>query len=369
MAAINRVNTFDDWIDYFKEWRETIGIDPKYFDDYPFETKLEDIPSDEIEFGDFAGQRKWETAMEIPDQRIRDGVLNMIVYQGDTEFASVEQQRSLFDKAPSEYDLQCLVRVMAEEMRHGWQMCYLLVKYFGQTGKIEAQKQLERRSWKHNRLLGSFNEDVDNWLDFFTYTNFVDRDGKFQLKMLSKSSFAPLARSVTAMLKEEAFHMSTGNNGLTRIVKQGKVPTKFIQKYFNKWIPTAYDLFGKDSSSTANWSYVWGVKGRFDEGETTDPVDKQALNERSRQQFRDEVAGLIERMNKHIPDSETKLYTPHMKFNRSIGDYADQCYTVTGEPVPEDKYEDYKKEVLPTAEDKKELETILAGDGWIEPRN
>ncbi|MCR4315544.1 MAG: hypothetical protein NUW37_04245 [Planctomycetes bacterium] len=52
-----------------------------------------------------------------------------------------------------------------------------------------------------------------------------------------------------------------------------------------------------------------------------------------------------------------------------IGDYADQCYTVGGEPVAEDKYEDYKREVLPTEEDKKELESILAGSDWIEPRN
>ena len=108
---------------------------------------------------------------------------------------------------------------------------------------------------------------MDNWLDFFTYTQFIDRDGKFQLKMLSTSAFEPLARSMGPMLKEESFHLGTGNNGLLRIVKAGRIPPEMIQKYFNKWVPTAFDLFGTDNSSSAHWAYVWGLKGRFDERE------------------------------------------------------------------------------------------------------
>src|SRR5262249_56346801 len=133
-----------------------------------------------------------------------------------------------------------------EEMRHGWQMCHLLVNNFGETGKIEARKLLERRSWQNTRLLGSFNVDVDNWVDFFTYTEFVDRDGKFQLNMLSTSSFAPLARSMGPMLREEGFHMGTGHMGLQRIARGGRVPAALLQKYVNKWGSTAYDLFGQD---------------------------------------------------------------------------------------------------------------------------
>ena len=181
-----------------------------------------------------------------PDQHIRDALLNLIVYQGDTEFASVEQQRHLLETSPRDYDTDSVCRIMTEEMRHGWQMCHLLINHFGDSGKIEAQKLLERRVLAEHRLLGSFNVDVDNWLDFFTYTDFVDRDGKFQLNMLSTSGFAPLARSMGPMLKEEAFHLGTGHMGLKRIVRAGGVPPALMQKYFNKWISTAYDLFGED---------------------------------------------------------------------------------------------------------------------------
>ena len=137
------------------------------------------------------GRKKWENVRQIPTQNIRDALINLIVYQGDTEFASVEQQRCLFETAPRDYDRSALTRVMIEEMRHGWQMCALLVDHFGPSGKVEAQKMLERRAFENKRLLGAFNEDVDNWLDFFTYTDFVDRDGKFQLQMLK---YRPLLR-------------------------------------------------------------------------------------------------------------------------------------------------------------------------------
>src|SRR5256885_17055795 len=111
-------------------------------------------------FGDYAGRAKWETVLQIPDQRVRDTLLHLITYQGDTEFASVEQQRNLLNTAPSEYDLQSAIKITREEMRHGMQMSYLLVKYFGSSGKLEAQKLLERRAFDNSRLLGAFNQEV-----------------------------------------------------------------------------------------------------------------------------------------------------------------------------------------------------------------
>jgi benzoyl-CoA 2,3-dioxygenase component B len=360
-----KIASFDDWVDYFRQWQKDIGYDPSLLGDYKFETKLGEIHTPEIEFGDFRGQRKWERAEQIPNQSIRDALLNLIVYQGDTEFASVEQQKNLLDNAPTDYDRQSLIRVNSEEMRHGWQMCYLLVNYFGDSGKLEAQKMLERRASQGNRLLGSFNAPVNNWLDFFTYTQFVDRDGKFQLTMLSHSSFAPLAQSVTAMLKEEFFHMFTGNTGLTRIVRANKIPVPIIQKYFNKWLSTAYDLFGTDHSSSAQWAYVWGLKGRYDEHEAKAPADKQRLNELSRDHYMVESQRLIDALNQFIPADEPRLYAPHLNFHRSIGEPAGKMYSVTGEPLSPEPYQKHVAEVLPSPEDERILSEIFKEKDWV----
>ena len=246
-----KIGNFSEWVGLFNDWRKEIGVDHDEIRGFNFDTLFGAIETDDIQFGHWKGRKKWENLRQVPTQQIRDALINLIVYQGDTEFASVEQQRWLFQSAPSEYDRKALTRVMIEEMRHGWQMCALLVEHFGHSGKMEAQKMLERRAFENRRLLGSFNEDVDNWLDFFAYTDFVDRDGKFQLQMLKYSAFAPLGRSMSYMLREEAFHMGTGNTGLQRIAEAGVIPSWLLQKYLNKWISSSLDLFGTDHSSSA----------------------------------------------------------------------------------------------------------------------
>jgi benzoyl-CoA 2,3-epoxidase subunit B len=368
--ALQKIATFDDWIDNFRQWKKDIGLRlPKDFDDFPFEAKFGELKTEEIEYGDFAGNRKWERVMQIPLQPVRDALLNLIVYQGDTEFASVEQQRYLLESAPSRHDLESACRIMVEEMRHGWQMCNLLVNHFGETGKVEARKLLERRAWDNNRLLGSFNVNVDHWLDFFTYTDFVDRDGKFQLNMLSTSAFAPLARSMGPMLKEEAFHLGTGHMGLQRIVKRSVIPLPIVQRYINKWVPTAYDLFGTDHSSSAQWLYVWGLKGRYDEGKQDTRADKEHLNENSREMFHAEVKNLIDQVNRFVPAGAEKLYAPDLKFHRAIGDFKGQPWSVTGEELSPEKYASHLAETLPGPQDESALKDIFSsGETWIEPR-
>jgi len=365
---VRKLGNFDDWIDYFRYWQDSIGLPQGELRTFTFDAKFGDAEVPHIEFGHYKGQRKWPSVMHIPDQRIRDALLNLIVYQGDTEFASVEQQRTLLQHAPSDYDLLSLQRVMTEEMRHGWQMSYLLCTYFGDEGKREAAKLLDRRADEGERLLGSFNEIVDNWLDFFTYTQFIDRDGKFQLKMLSYSAFDPLSRSMGPMLKEESFHLGTGNNGLLRIVKAGKMPPEVIQRFFYKWIPTAFDLFGTDNSSSAHWAYVWGLKGRYDERENTQEPDKAKLNEYGRGLYRQEIVKLIERLNMFIPERERQLKVPDLKFNRRIGLYAHQHFTVDGEPMDADRYPAYRTDMLPRQEDIALVHAIEKEPDWIEPR-
>jgi hypothetical protein len=170
------------------------------------------------------------------------------------------------------------------------------------------------------------------------------------------------------MLKEESFHLGTGNNGLLRIVKAGKMPPEVIQRFFYKWIPTAFDLFGTDNSSSAHWAYVWGLKGRYDERDSSIEADKTKLNELSRGLYRQEIVKLVERLNMFIPDRERWLKVPSLQFNRRIGMYGHQCFTVDGEPIDADKYAAYRESVLPRPEDITLVHDIEKEQGWIEPK-
>ena len=366
----DKIATFDDWKDLFYKWQKDIGFDASLIKDYKFDAIYDEGTSPEIEFGEFKGRNKFEKVLDIPTQDMRDSLLHLIYYQGDTEFGSTEQQRKLLDTAPSEYDRQCLLRVMREEQRHGWQMCHVLISHFGDSGKLEARKLLERRAYEGTRLLGAFNKEMENWIDFFTYTCFIDRDGKFQLTMLHHSSFAPLSRSMGPMLKEEAFHLFTGQSGLSRILKGGKVPVEILQKYLNKWLSTGYDLFGKDHSSAAARFYRWGFKGRYDETTAVaPPADLERMNEEARSLYYNEDCQIIATLNQLIPEGQPKLRAPDPKFNRQIGEYVGKTYSVDGQPLSNTEYQDHLKTVLPGPEDRTALESVFKDKNWMTAGN
>ena len=171
-----------------------------------------------IGFGDSKGGAAWQ---DVPGE-FRGTLRRLIVTQGDTEPASVEQQRQLGATCPSLYDLRNLFQVNVEEGRHLWAMVYLLQAHFGRDGREEANAMLQRRSGDRDRprILAAFNEATPNWLAFFMFTFFTDRDGKFQLASLAESGFDPLARSCRFMLTEEAHHMFVGESGVGRIVQR-----------------------------------------------------------------------------------------------------------------------------------------------------
>ena len=218
----------------------------------------------------------------------------LIVIQGDTEPASVEQQRHLGQTAPSLYDMRNLFQVNVEEGRHLWAMVYLLQKYFGADGREEADMLLERQSGSedHPRMLGAFNEATPDWLSFFMFTYFTDRDGKMQLEALAQSGFDPLSRTCRFMLTEEAHHMFVGETGVGRTIQRtceamkeagitdpydinavralGVIDLPTIQKKANMHYSLSLDLFGSEISTNAANAFNSGIKGRYREAKLED---------------------------------------------------------------------------------------------------
>jgi hypothetical protein len=168
------------------------------------------------------------------------------------------------------------------------------------------------------------------------------------------------------MLKEEAFHLFTGQSGLTRIMKAGKVPVEIIQKYLNKWLSTGFDLFGKDYSASVRRFFNWGLKGRFNESKNLEePAEPERLNDNARRLYRAETEEIVRGLNQLIPEGQPKLYVPDIKFHRGIGDYTGKMYSVHGEELSADAYEKHLAEVLPSAADEKKLEAIFKEGDWI----
>jgi benzoyl-CoA 2,3-dioxygenase component B len=350
-------------------------------------------PQRKIHFGDHLGEPAWQ---DVPGEH-RANLRRIIVTQGDTEPASVEQQRHLGLTAPSLYDLRNLFQVNVEEGRHLWAMVYLLHKHFGRDGREEAQALLERRSGDANnpRILGAFNEATPDWLAFFMFTYFTDRDGKFQLCALAESAFDPLARTTKFMLTEEAHHMFVGESGVSRVIQRtaqamnqlqtddaaklraaGVIDLGTVQRYLNFHFSVTVDLFGADQSSNAATFYSSGLKGRFEEGKRSDDhvlkgqtyrvleardnqlVEKEvpllnALNEVLRDDFiKDSVAG-IGRWNKVLEKAglPQRLTVPHKAFHRNIGALAGVKVSPEGRVVSRSEWDANQSRWLPSQED------------------
>ncbi len=349
-----------------------------------------------IGFGDRRGEPVWTA---VPGE-LRSDLRRLIVVQGDTEPASVEQQRLLCHTAPSLYDLRNLFQVNVEEGRHLWAMVYLLQAYFGRDGRDEADLLLTRHSGDADRprILGAFNEPTTDWLSFFMFTYFTDRDGKFQLASLAESGFDPLARTCQFMLKEEAHHMFVGAGGVGRVVQRtaelmrehdtddvtpyGGINLATIQRYLNLHYSLSLDLFGAETSTNAANYYAAGLKGRFQEAARPDDhrlhdqsrtilaVDDDrmverpvaalsALNATLRDDYIDDCQRGVDRWNRTLAPLGEQVRLPHVGFNRRVGAFGGRHVTPDGELMSETEWEAHRAEWLPTDADRDQVTAVM----------
>jgi benzoyl-CoA 2,3-dioxygenase component B len=372
-----------------------------------------------VPFGQHFGEPAWQ---EVPGEH-RAMLRRLVVIQGDTEPASVEQQRHLGKTAPSLYDLRNLFQVNVEEGRHLWAMVYLLHKYFGRDGREEADELLRRRSGSADapRMLGAFNEATPDWLSFFMFTYFTDRDGKMQLHSLAQSGFDPLSRTCRFMLTEEAHHMFVGETGVGRIIARtceamkeagisdpndatriralGVIDLPTIQKKLNLHYSLSLDLFGSEVSTNAANAYNAGIKGRYQEtkidddhrlADSTYPVLKlvdgaikrvdepalTALNMRLRDDYTNDCAKGLLRWNKIITTAgiDFTVALPHVAFHRQIGEFKDIQAAPTGDLIDDAAWGKRKGEWLPSGEDGEFIASLMTSvsepgkfAGWIAP--
>ena len=359
------------------------------------------IESKKISFGEHQGEDVWQ---EVPGE-YRSTLRRLIVTQGDTEPASVEQQRLLGLSAPSLYDLRNIFQVNVEEARHLWAMVYLLHAYFGRDGREEAEAMLERHSGDADkpRILGAFNEETPDWLSYFMFTYFTDRDGKYQLSSLAESGFDPLARTCQFMLTEEGHHMFIGETGVGRVIERtcqvmdelktddperireaGAVDMPTLQKFMNFHFSVSVDLFGQELSTNAANYFNQSLKGRFQETQIDDdhrlldgtwPVEMvkgdsivteeqpalNAVNERLRVEYIIDCKRGLTRWNRNIKKFgiDFQFTVPHRGFHRQIGHFSDYKVSPRGKIVSEAEWTHHHNDWMPSEDDRAFVQSLM----------
>lgn len=418
----------DGFQDFPVYLRTAVGVDPKGWAKFDYVKMPEyrwgillapQVEGRTIPCGEHYGDPVWQ---EVPGE-YRAMLRRLIVIQGDTEPASVEQQRHLGATAPSLYDMRNLFQINVEEGRHLWAMVYLLQKYFGRDGREEAEELLVRRSGSEDqpRMLGAFNEATPDWLSLFMFTYFTDRDGKMQLESLAHSGFDPLSRTTRFMLTEEAHHMFVGETGVARVVQRtvdamksagiedpydidairslGVIDLPTIQKKLNLHYTLSLDLFGQEVSTNAANAFNAGIKGRYQETRIDDdhrlkdatyPVAQivdggielvnmpalSAINMRLRDDYTKDCEVGITRWNRTISKAgiDFTLTLPHEGFHRHVGVFSTVAVTPEGKIISKDEWEARRDEWLPNKADGDFVSSLMVQvtepgqyAGWIAP--
>lgn len=311
-----------------------------------------DTPST-ITIGKDAGKPKVHECRNLHGEQGKR-LLEIIKAQASTEFGSIQQHQGTLDKATDDEERFFVMRVMAEELRHGYQMFDLLARddwgaLVGQTCDDFVEEVLSMKTGSH--VLGAFNIEYDSFLDSIVFAAIIDRVGKYQLTMQKVCAYRPMGSSMTPMLEEEAFHLVAGVFPLRKWLRKAAegepgVSTAMVQRYLNKWIPRGYEMFGHEKGGQTN------IEMGF----------KDMTNEQALANYKAEIERMVEDLNRvyvraRCPDlkgpdvaervrwllahHEEKdgvrwdelLYIPEIQYFRRRGMYAMQRHGARGEDL------------------------------------
>src|SRR6266850_1348313 len=376
-------NAIDDWQQ--KNFPE-LEILMRHWDDHfkgqpPFQllAKIGDLKSDIVEVGQYAGRKRFERAKDMVGNAFFSA-RDIVRAQASTELGSIQQHRLTLDRAVSDKAKFAVLRIMAEELRHAYQMFWVLdgdqtwkKPGLGDVAKQTMEELLGMELGGH--VLDAFNIDFNDFLDNVTYATVIDLVGKYQLEMQQVFSYAPMARSMGPMLQEEAFHLGSGRSLLKEIGQmaargEGDYSVEDIQRALNLWVPRGLEMFGNEhggdtavtfgfkdkTNGTAQSEYVDEVRG------VVRNVNVAIVQERIPNASREDAHQLIDEIERSGDPKkgikpEELVSLPDNKFFRKRGpeEIIFQPYDLCGQPITRDgrllspdEYLQYLSTVLPS---------------------
>jgi benzoyl-CoA 2,3-dioxygenase component B len=345
---------------------------------YQLMAKIGKLQSEAIQYGRFTGKPKIEQAGEMVGNMFYSA-RDIIRAQASTELGSIQQHRLTLEQAPTEQMKVAVLRIMAEELRHAYQMFWVFDH--DPTWKKPGHPDIASETLDEllsmtlgNHVLDAFNIPFHNFLDNIVFATFIDLVGKYQLEMQKVFSYAPMGRSMGPMLSEEGYHIGSGRGFLRDLAVAAtndgaKYSLQEIQKVLNAWIPRGVEMFGNERGGET--SVAFGFKDRN--------------NGTAQSEYYNEVREVVELVNVAIaqarvseisaPDArslvrevqdtcetmkgvspEDLLYVPDTKFFRSRGmeelvympyDVRGELLMESGKPISGERYLDYLATTLP----------------------
>ncbi len=243
----------------------------KFYSQTPFAlvAKIGKLNNENIVFGRMAGKPRFESAGDMVGNMFYSA-RDIIRAQASTELGSIQQHRLTLEEAPTDQMKMAVLRIMAEELRHAYQMFWVLDH--DHSWKKPGHPDIANETMEEllamelgNHVLDAFNIPFSNFLDNVVFATVIDLVGKYQLEMQKVFSYAPMARSMGPMLSEEGFHIGSGRGFLKELAvgatnDTGHYSIEEIQKALNAWIPRGVEMFGNERGGET--AVAFGFKDR-----------------------------------------------------------------------------------------------------------
>lgn len=291
-------HNFKDYPVLMENWEKYFPTDEKFC----LCAKLELGTPETVQIGEFKGEAKRMKPDQLTEEQAAH-LLAIIRAQASTEFGSIQQHAGTLERAMDDQDRFWVMRVMAEELRHGYQMLHLLLSedWTHVSGGVKGEQMVEEilSMQTGNHVLDAFNLDYDSFVDNITFAAFIDRVGKYQLTMQKVCAYKPMADSMPPMLREEAFHLAAGVVPLRRFAQKAAqgdplVSMTAIQHAVNKWFPRGLEMFGDERGGDTN------VKFGF----------KDMKNREAQDMYIEEVRKMLRDINLRFVRARFPEYTP-----------------------------------------------------------
>ena len=233
-----------------------------------------------IDAGDFIEAKDW-----MPDH-YRKTLVRQISQHAHSEIVGMLPEGNWIGRAPTLKRKAILLAKVQDEAGHGLYL-YSAAETLG-TSRDQMLDALHKGKAKYSSI---FNYPTTTWADVGVIGWLVDGAAIMNQVPLCRCSYAPYARAMIRVCREESFHQRQGYESLLTLMRDGTAAQKaMVQDAVNRWWWPSLMMFGPpdDASPNSEQSMRWGIK--------------RITNDQLRQKFVDATVPQAEILGVSLPD-------------------------------------------------------------------
>ena len=248
------------------------------------EAELERRFDAKIDAGDFIEAKDW-----MPEH-YRKTLLRQISQHAHSEIVGMLPEGNWITRAPTLKRKAILLAKVQDEGGHGLYL-YAAAETLG-TSRDQMIDALHSGKAKYSSI---FNYPTLSWADIGTIGWLVDGAAIMNQVPICRCSYAPYARAMIRICREESFHQRQGFDSLLVMMQKGSAQQKaMVQDAVNRWWWPSIMMFGPpdDQSPNSAQGMRWGIK--------------RISNDTLRQKFIDATVEQAKVLGVTLPDPDLK---------------------------------------------------------------